>query len=158
MDRDLHLLHYPIEIFYMKNPLQITFKWLLVIIFSFFHIYGFSQNTSSEVLKIEIELSNPSKEINDGIAEAKVSGGIPPYEYKWSNKNTALDASTSTGLTEGVEYSLKVTDANGQTATEHFKLKAKAITEIFNSAEASTIWGVMIFLTAFSHTNINRVV
>ncbi|URM35128.1 T9SS type A sorting domain-containing protein [Flavobacterium anhuiense] len=51
---------------------------------------------------------------NDGWAQAQVSGGIPPYEFNWSNdvetdKNTVLKAG---------EYWIFVTDAKGCTTQE----------------------------------------
>lgn len=44
----------------------------------------------------------------DGVAVSSVSGGVPPYQYNWSN-NTSL--ANATGLKPGT-YSLTVTDAN----------------------------------------------
>lgn len=49
----------------------------------------------------------------DGKASAKVTGGTAPYEYKWSNGETAAKALT---LPEG-EHTLTVMDANGCIAT-----------------------------------------
>jgi gliding motility-associated-like protein len=46
----------------------------------------------------------------DGVAEARVSGGMPPYAYRW-NSSSATTA-TLTGLSGGT-YIVTVTDANG---------------------------------------------
>ncbi|MBI6116685.1 amino acid carrier protein [Salegentibacter maritimus] len=83
--------------------------------------------------EIEVILENPSREINNGIAEVKVTGGKAPYQYKWTNQSTALDAKKSTGLIEGMKHTVKVTDANNNTLTTSFTIPAKSITEIFNS-------------------------
>jgi len=50
---------------------------------------------------------------NDGLIEAGVSGGVPPYTYAWSNGDTTV---AITGLTAGT-YSLTITDAVGCTVT-----------------------------------------
>ncbi|PRX46268.1 alanine/glycine:cation symporter family protein [Salegentibacter salegens] len=84
-------------------------------------------------LQVEVNLSNPSREINDGIAEVIVSGGEKPYQYKWTNQSTALDASKSTGLIEGMEHTIKVTDVNNNSVSKSFTIPAESITEIFNS-------------------------
>ncbi|SHG37719.1 alanine or glycine:cation symporter, AGCS family [Salegentibacter echinorum] len=84
-------------------------------------------------LQIEVKLNNPSTEINDATAEVVARGGKKPYKYKWSNQSTALDAAKSTGLIEGMDHSISVTDANGNTVSETFSIPAKSITEIFNS-------------------------
>jgi hypothetical protein len=50
---------------------------------------------------------------NDGSIDLTISGGAPPFRYKWSNGSSAEDAM---GLAKG-EYSVTITDAVGQTAT-----------------------------------------
>lgn len=90
-----------------------------------------TQNNSD--LQVEVNLSNPSREINDGISEVIVTGGEKPYQYKWTNQSTALDARKSTGLIEGMEHSIKVTDANNNSVSKSFTIPAESITEIFNS-------------------------
>ncbi|PKD21172.1 sodium:alanine symporter [Salegentibacter salinarum] len=90
-----------------------------------------TQNNSN--LQVEVNLSNPSREINDGTAEVIVTGGKKPYQYKWSNQSTALDARRSTGLIEGMEYTIKVTDANNNSVSKSFTIPAESITETFNS-------------------------
>ncbi|MBZ9631982.1 amino acid carrier protein [Salegentibacter sp. LM13S] len=92
-----------------------------------------AQVEDNSEFQIEVNLTNPSREINDGIAEVKVQGGKKPYKYKWSNQSTALDARKSTGLIEGMEHSVKVTDANNNSISKSFTIPAESITEIFNS-------------------------
>lgn len=49
----------------------------------------------------------------NGSIDARIEGGVAPYNYKWSNGRTSEKL---TGLTKG-EYTLTVVDAIGQTAT-----------------------------------------
>lgn len=42
-----------------------------------------SELSASNELQLNIELNNPSTEINDGTALVDVIGGQAPYEYKW---------------------------------------------------------------------------
>ncbi len=92
----------------------------------------FSVTLFSQNLVIKEKLINPSDEINNGSIEVKVEGGAPPYQYKWSNQSTPLSSNKAVGLTEGISYNIKVTDANGQTAEKDLKIKAESITEHFN--------------------------
>jgi SprB-like repeat protein/peptidase C25-like protein len=57
---------------------------------------------------------------NDGTATATPAGGIPPYEYLWSDGQTTQ---TATGLAPG-DYTVTVTDANGCTSTESVTIEA----------------------------------
>jgi len=55
---------------------------------------------------------------NDGSIDLSVSGGVPPYEYMWSNGQFSEDAS---GLSAG-EYEVRVIDANGARASATVEL------------------------------------
>ncbi|QTY27172.1 amino acid carrier protein [Flavobacterium sp. CS20] len=92
----------------------------------------FSMTIFSQNIVIKEKLINPSDEINDGSIQVEVEGGTPPYQYKWSNQSTPLSSNKAVGLTEGVYYNIKVTDANGQTAEKDLKIKSVSITEHFN--------------------------
>src|SRR5690606_7298727 len=94
---------------------------------------------TAQDLSIKETLINPSSQINDGQIEVEVSGGNPPYIYKWSNQSTSLKSNKSTGLTEGVEYTLSVTDSHGKSVTEHYEIKAESITEVFNGFMTPTV-------------------
>lgn len=125
----------------------------LLILFSF-NFLSFAQDLpdSTSEMAVALELRNPSPEINNGTAEVKVNGGTPPYEYKWSDLNTSLESTTSTGLIEGLPYSITVTDARGITITEEFTIPAKSITENFNSSvqPAVDVLGAVLFWDPFS--------
>jgi len=58
---------------------------------------------------------------NDGKIDLTVSGGKPPYKYKWSNGKTTQDL---VDLWEG-EYTYLVTDDNGDEVTETIIFKDK---------------------------------
>jgi len=79
------------------------------------------QVTEPSPLSVNINSINESYfQLADGSATALVSGGIPPYNYSWSNgKNT----SSINNLTPG-SYSLTVTDANFCSMIENVVIEA----------------------------------
>jgi outer membrane protein OmpA-like peptidoglycan-associated protein/ligand-binding sensor domain-containing protein len=68
----------------------------------------------------------------DGVSVAKVEGGIAPYQYKWSNGETADRA---VKLPEG-EHTLTVIDANGCLASATFNMEAD---KVLKSLDIATI-------------------
>lgn len=82
---------------------------------------------------MNLELTNPSSEINNAEAKVTASGGESPYTYKWSNQETSLESSKSKGLIEGMPHTVIVTDAAGESVEKTFEIEAESITEIFNS-------------------------
>jgi len=111
-----------------------------------------AQVQSNGQMAIQVELLNPSPEIDNGVAKVVVIGGQAPFLYKWSNVNTPLHATQSFGLMEGIEYSVMVSDVNGNEVSEKFTIPAKSITEVFNSKmqPAVEILGAVLFWDAFS--------
>ncbi len=111
-----------------------------------------AQAEQKDGIAVGIELENPSSEINNGIAKVTVIGGKPPYQYKWSNANTGLDQNKSTGLIEGMEHSVDITDANGITVSKTFEIPAESITEIFNSSVQPAVdyLGAILFWDPFA--------
>ena len=103
-------------------------KTLLILTFLLSVVYGHSQ-----ALKIEITSHNLSKKINDAQAEALVTGGVPPYVYKWSNQATPLDSKVSSKLTEGKDYTLVVSDAAGAQQTATVNVPSESADERINS-------------------------
>jgi len=103
-------------------------------------------------MKVQLELLNPSSEINNGVAKVVVEGGQAPYKYKWSNVNTPLIAAESVGLIEGMEHSVLVSDASGNKVSKTFTIPTKSITEIFNSKvqPAVDVLGAVLFWDAFA--------
>ncbi|WP_150452514.1 amino acid carrier protein [Arenibacter lacus] len=110
------------------------------------------QLTSVGKMTVAITLKNPSKEINNGIAEVSVTGGKAPYKFKWSDPQTALFQKQATGLIEGLEHVVIITDADGNTVTKNFTIPAQSITEIFNSnvQPAVDYLGAILFWDPFA--------
>ena len=54
---------------------------------------------SAQDIRVKETISNPSNRINDGVVSLEVSGGRPPYSFKWSDQETPLSANRATGLT-----------------------------------------------------------
>ncbi|MFO7720488.1 MAG: amino acid carrier protein [Gillisia sp.] len=102
-------------------------KYLLssLLFFSMFSLFA-------QELEVEAKVGNPSKLINDGFIDLEVTGGTPPYSYKWDNKATPLSSSRSEGLAEGIANTVIITDAAGASITKSYTIKAEAITEHFN--------------------------
>ncbi len=94
-------------------------------------LFAFAVNAQQE-LRVNEAVMNPSELINDGAIDVQVLGGTPPYTYKWSNKSTPLTSNKAVGLTEGVAYSVTVTDAKGASVTKEYTVETKALTEVFN--------------------------
>tara|TARA_R110002020_G_scaffold445961_1_gene658057 strand:+ start:140005 stop:142074 length:2070 start_codon:yes stop_codon:yes gene_type:complete len=116
-------------------------------IFMLFCMAAFSQE-----LIVNEKIVNPSKHINDGEIELQVLGGTPPYTYKWSNQNTPLGSPRSVGLTEGLTYSVTVTDSKGASVTKEYKVSTSAVTEVFNGAmtPAVSALGSVLFWDPFA--------
>ena len=94
-------------------------------------LLAFAVNAQQD-LRVNEAVMNPSDRINDGAIDIQVLGGTPPYTYKWSNQSTPLTSNKAVGLTEGVEYSVTVTDAKGASVTKQYKVETQALTEVFN--------------------------
>ncbi|HET8803694.1 MAG TPA: amino acid carrier protein [Aequorivita sp.] len=107
---------------------------------------------SAQEIKINAEIENPSDIINNGRIELDVQGGVPPYQYKWSNQSTSLESNHAEGLTEGKKYSVVVTDSNGNKVEESFTVPAKAITERMNGVASPAVdkLGAVLFWDPFS--------
>jgi len=108
---------------------------------------GYSQD-----LTVTGKTYNVSKDINNGVIELTVKGGVEPYTYKWSNQSTPLTSKRAQGLVEGIPYSVVVTDAAGNSVTKEFEIKAESITEIFNGTmtPAVSALGSVLFWDPFA--------
>ncbi|WP_372919662.1 amino acid carrier protein [Salegentibacter sp.] len=100
-------------------------------ILSLFFLFSFVTLNAQE-LEVEAKLGNPSNVINNAFIDLEVSGGTPPYSYQWSDQGTSLDSERAEGLTEGVPYSVVITDSEGNSTTRSYTVEAEAITEHFN--------------------------
>ncbi|HEY8405007.1 MAG TPA: amino acid carrier protein [Flavobacteriales bacterium] len=84
-------------------------------------------------LDIQVETINPTGEIRDSQAHVTVSGGQAPYQYKWSKKDVALTSPVAKGMDEGVEYTVRVTDANGVSGIQSIIIEPTSVAEHLNS-------------------------
>jgi hypothetical protein len=80
-------------------------------------------------LTVQETLINPSKKINDAAVVLEVQGGVPPYQFKWSNQSTPLKSHEAVGLTEGIPYTVTVTDNAGTAFTGTYEVAAESIVE-----------------------------
>ncbi|WP_340065307.1 amino acid carrier protein [Ascidiimonas aurantiaca] len=110
-------------------------------IFSTFTIFSFLFINAQE-LSVKETLTNPSKEINDGVITLEVSGGVEPYTYKWSNQGTSLSSNKASGLVEGMLYEVVITDAGGNQIIKKYEVPAEAITEVFNGTMKPIVDGI----------------
>jgi alanine or glycine:cation symporter, AGCS family len=112
----------------------------------------FSAVVYSQELTVSERITNPSDIINDGVIEVTVVGGVEPYTYKWSNQSTPLTSNKAVGLTEGVPYTVTITDAAGNSVTKEYTIPAEAITERFNGTFAPIVSsiGSVLFWDPFS--------
>lgn len=95
-------------------------------------LFVFISFFASAEIRVEIFTYNNSKVINDAFCVAEVYGGIPPYQYKWSNRGTPLTSNSSEELTEGVTYYLAVTDAAGNVAVRDVVIEPEYLNEKIN--------------------------
>jgi len=111
---------------------------------------------AAQDLQVKETISNPSNRINDGVIRLEVSGGRPPYTYRWSNQSTPLNSDRATGLVEGVPYDVEIFDAQGNSVTRVYTVPTEAITEIFNGAmtPAVSALGSVLFWDPFAATGI----
>ncbi len=101
---------------------------------------------ASAQLHVDLVIENPSKEIKDAKAFVVASGGVEPYKYKWSKKNTALTSSDCIGIDEGVTQSVIVTDAKGERVETTFTIKANYLEEHLNSTFMPLVDGLSAVL------------
>src|SRR5690554_3498232 len=88
--------------------------------------------TQAQEFVVNEKIKNLTDVINDGVIELEVSGGVPPYTYKWSDQSTALTSHKAEGLTEGVTYSVLITDAAGNSVSKEYSVATTTIAEQFN--------------------------
>ncbi len=81
-----------------------------------------------------------------------MSGGQAPYTYKWSNQSTSLKSKTASGLVEGIDYTVIVTDSQGESATGIYRVPSESLPEIFNGTAVPAVNGLgsVLFWDPFS--------
>jgi len=99
----------------------------------FITTFSFLTSTFSQ-FDVKEKITNLSEDINDGKISLIVSGGEVPYEYFWSNSSTPLTSHFAEKLTEGVEYSITITDANGLKTEKKYIVETESFQEDINNA------------------------
>lgn len=102
--------------------------------------------THAQELQVKEKLGNASESLNDGFIQLEVSGGTPPYQFKWTDKNTPLNSPSAFNLTEGIEYDVSITDSKGATLTRTYRIKPRHITEHFNGVAVPAVEKLKSFL------------
>ncbi len=92
------------------------------------------KSTHKNGLLIKYELINKSEKINNGEITIMPEGGTPPYKFYWSKQSISSDSPTAKELTEGVEYFVRVKDAEGAYIDKSFEIKPESIDERINAA------------------------
>ncbi|MGB1312765.1 MAG: amino acid carrier protein [Bizionia paragorgiae] len=112
--------------------------------------------TFAQDFEIVGETVNPSNKINDGVINIAVKGGVEPFTYRWDQQSTPLTSNQAVGLTEGVSYSVVVTDATGASKTGVFTVETEAITEVFNGLMTPAVGalGSILFWDPFAAVGI----
>lgn len=153
------MLHFLLQIPSLKKEYKLFTKFLgsissiKLVGFGFIIFFFFSSfSVSSQELDIKANVGNPSQLIDDGFIKLEVSGGAPPYTFKWSNPNTSLGSSFASGITEGVQVSVIVSDSRGITATRSFIVEAESIPEQLNGTFTPFVkaLGAVLFFDPFS--------
>ncbi len=124
-------------------------------IFSFLLVL-FACSVGAQDLQVKETISNPSNNINDGVIRLDVSGGRPPYTYKWSNQSTPMNSNRATGLVEGISYNVVISDAQGNSVTRVYTVPTEAITEMFNGTMTPAVGalGSVLFWDPFAASGI----
>lgn len=106
----------------------------------------FTTLTVQAQLEAKVEVANDSEAINDGRAQVKILSGTPPFTYHWSNENTELDSDMSSGLTEGVGFTVSIKDAKGDSIHLEGKVPVESTEERINSVFLPVVNGLFSVL------------
>jgi len=101
---------------------------------------------SDAQIDASLEISNDSENINDGRAEVIIENGNPPFIYKWSNTQTPLKNSMSSGIVEGVPFTVTVSDVDGNEAILKGEVPASSTEERINSIFLPVVNGMSTVL------------
>lgn len=104
------------------------FKKLLTVV-----LLAISTIVQSADFEAKLKYDNPTQKINDGVAYVEVEGGVPPFLYRWSHQSVSLKSSSSEGITEGSEFTVLVTDAEGSEQLLKGEVPVHSIEERMNA-------------------------
>jgi len=111
-------------------------QFLLLPLFLFLVINAKAQ------FQARLEVNNPTKEINDGVARVVVDEGEGPFTYKWHDKQTPLDSEECFGLTENRAFNVAVTDGFGNEIILSGVIEGNSIEEHLNSTFIPIVNGI----------------
>ncbi len=114
-------------------------RYFHLLIVSFFFI---SNAFGQQPLSVEVELDNPTDQINDGTVQLIVTGGQPPYTYYWSINTVDTMASVANAISEGVTNEVTVKDATGASIDKAFKIPSNSVAEHFNGTFKPIVAGI----------------
>lgn len=109
-------------------------------------IVNFTISSPTELVKLDTAYSNIScYQANDGVMSITVEGGVPPYNYVWSDFGP--NTHTRTGMPAG-NYAVTVFDAHGCTVFEMFQLSQPAELQVVLSTDMSICEGQTVNVNA----------
>ena len=83
-------------------------------------------------MQLSVTTQNPSTEIGDASCSITIEGGVAPFEYRWSKKDTELTSSVCSGMQEGISYTISVTDSLGNQSNAVVLVEAASVEERLN--------------------------
>jgi AGCS family alanine or glycine:cation symporter len=122
----------------------------------FLLILFLSQISFSQDLIIKEKLINVSENIDDAKIEIEVLNGSAPFSYKWNKQDVSLSSNFADKLTEGIPYSVIITDNLGKKIEKTFLVEPQNIEEKLNSYMKPVVGriGDFIFFDPFDKVGI----
>ncbi|RXR33111.1 amino acid carrier protein [Flavobacterium piscinae] len=122
----------------------------------FLLILFLSQVSFSQDLIIKEKLINVSENIDDAKIEIEVLNGSAPFSYKWNKQDVSLSSNFADKLTEGIPYSVIITDNLGKKIEKTFLVEPQNIEEKLNSYMKPVVGriGDFIFFDPFDKVGI----
>jgi AGCS family alanine or glycine:cation symporter len=83
-------------------------------------------------MQLSVTTQNPSTEIGDASCSIDIEGGVAPFVYHWSKKDTELASSVCSGMQEGIPYTISVIDSLGNQSSAVVLVEAASVEEKLN--------------------------
>lgn len=109
-------------------------KKLLSLLFLTISMFTFAQD-----LKVSKKITDTSDELNTATITLEVMGGLPPYQYFWSEASLSTDTFIINKATEGKEYSVKVVDSAGKSKELTFEVPVNSVPESLSALFAPVV-------------------
>ncbi|PKP15162.1 MAG: amino acid carrier protein, partial [Bacteroidetes bacterium HGW-Bacteroidetes-23] len=122
----------------------------------FLFIFFITQITFSQDLIVNAKLINVSDKIDDARIEIEVINGTKPFIYKWNKQEVSLNSNFAENLTEGIPYTVIITDSLDKKVEKTFVVKANNIEEKLNSYMKPVVGSIgnIIFFDPFDKIGI----